>query len=67
MQARNILTKSSPTTARSEKPGLTYYSAPRQKFHCKRSIVRAQRHENIFEIKSKCATVNWNKGTKFHL
>jgi len=41
MQARNILTNSIPSPARSEKPGLTYNSAPRQKFHSKSSTALA--------------------------
>jgi len=41
MQARNILTNLSASPARSEKPGLIYNSAPRQKFHPKSSTVLA--------------------------
>ena len=41
MQAGNNLTHLSPSPARSEKTGLTYNSAPRQKFHSKSSIVLA--------------------------
>ena len=57
--ARNILTNFSPSTARL-----------RTLHHVKSFILRvllAQRHKNIFEIKSKCTTVNWQKSTKFHL
>jgi len=31
------------------------------------SVLLAYRHKNIFEIKSKCTMVNWQKSTKFHL
>jgi len=41
MQARNILTNLCPIPSRSEKPGLTYNSAPCQKFHSKTSTVLA--------------------------
>jgi len=51
MQARNILTNLSPAR-------LTTLH------HVKSFILRvlvAYRHQNIFEIKSKCITVNWQK------
>jgi len=67
MQAWNIFTNLSPSPARPEKPGQTCNSAPCQKFHFKSSTVLAKRRKNIFEIKSKCTMVNWQKSTKFHL
>jgi len=39
MQARNILTNLSPSPARSENSGLTYNTAPCQKFHSKSATV----------------------------
>jgi len=46
--ARNILTNFSPNPARSEKPGLTYNSAPCQKFHSKSSTCITTRKHTVF-------------------
>jgi len=65
MQARNIQTSLNPSPVRPEKPGQTDDFAPCHKFHSKSSTCITTK--NIFEIKSKCTTVNWHKATKFHL
>jgi len=49
-----------------EKPCQRFNSAPCQKSHSKSSTC-IMTQKTIFEIKSKCTMVNWQKSTKFHL
>jgi len=56
MQDRNILTNLSPSPARSEKSGLTYNSAPRQKFHSMSSILYLHNDTKIY--------LRWNQNAQ---